>query len=394
MSIVLDVAIGVVFLFLLLALLVTTVQELVATVFGWRSKNLYNAIDSMLTGAFEPPNSANPSAQSTAGAAQPSAAAPPPALDLVTQLYQHPLITNLVRCPNELKSALANLERQASSAKQTSSNVRKLTAEVRRHLPSYIPSKTFTLALLDILRGPNAGGISVTELLKGAHSTLDQIQDPSLKRVLSLFLEKTTLSGEELEKHLNRMREGVEGWFNDRMARASGWYKRRAQLWSVVIAGLVVVVFNADTIHVATRLWKDRALRDAVVATAATIKPPDGAAETADAKEQVEKLKQQSAAILDAGFPIGWHWVNSSICARLLETDSDGAAGTPGPREDQCWEPSVGDRALLFAGWVVTVLAVCLGANFWFDVLGKALQLRGSGPKVSPTTGAVETKSA
>src|SRR6478609_8452872 len=285
MTIVVAGAIGVVLLFLLLALLVTTVQELVATVLGWRSANLYNAIDSMLTGAFDTPEPAPQAGQSAS-----SDAHVPAPLDLVTQLYQHPLITNLVRCPSKLKHALSNLEKESAKLKSESASLRKLNAEVRKYLPSYIPSKTFALALLDTLRGPNADGISETELLQGAHATLAQIRDPNLKRVLSLFVEKTATTGEELLKHVNRMRDGIEGWFNDRMARASGWYKRRAQLWSFIIAGIIVVIFNADTIHVATRLWNDRALRDSVVAAAAAIKRDEGAADAAGAKELAEKL--------------------------------------------------------------------------------------------------------
>lgn len=376
MSIVLDVAIGVVFLFLLLALLVTTVQELIATGLGWRSKNLYNAIESMLKGTFTP--------RSTAEGEQSGAQAKPGApLDLVTQLYQHPLITNLVRCPSKLKEGLAKLEGRA--------DIRNLSTVVRQNLPSYIPSKTFALALFDILRGPNAGGTSATELLKGAHSAIEAVNDPDLKRVLSLFVEKATATGEELEKQLDRIRDGVEDWFNDRMARASGWYKRRAQIASIIIASIVVIVFNADTIHVSTRLWKDRALRDSVIATAAAFEQQSGAGSN-DAKEQLEKLKQQSDAVMNAGFPIGWHWVDSSLCARLAEPDVAANAAFPSTPAGQCWDASLGDRALLIAGWAITALACCLGANFWFDVLGKALQLRGSGPKISPSSGELEKK--
>jgi len=376
MSIVLDVAIGVVFLFLLLALLVTTVQELIATALGWRSANLYNAIESMLKGTFTPP--ATEKGEQSGGEAK--AGAP---LDLVTQLYQHPLITNLVRCPSKLKDGLAKLE--------GGPNIRNLSAVVRQNLPSYIPSKTFALALFDILRGPNAGGISATELLKGAHVSVEAVNDPDLKRVLSLFVEKATATGEGLEKQLARIRDGVEQWFNDRMARASGWYKRRAQIASIIIAGIVVVVFNADTIHVSTRLWKDRALRDSVVATAAAFEQQNGAGSN-DAKEQLQKLKTQSDAIMNAGFPIGWHWVDSSLCARIADPDLAASAAFPSTSEAQCWDPSLGDRALLIAGWLITALACCLGSNFWFDMLGKALQLRGSGPKISPSSGELEKK--
>jgi hypothetical protein len=50
------------------------------------------------------------------------------------------------------------------------------------------------------------------------------------------------------------------------------------------------------------------------------------------------------------------------------------------------------DLLLIPLGWIVTGLAVSLGSGFWFGLLGKALQLRGTGPKVSAKSGEVEEK--
>ncbi len=36
-------------------------------------------------------------------------------------------------------------------------------------------------------------------------------------------------------------------------------------------------------------------------------------------------------------------------------------------------------------GWIVTALAISLGAPFWFDLLGKLVQLRGTGTKPEET---------
>ena len=35
-------------------------------------------------------------------------------------------------------------------------------------------------------------------------------------------------------------------------------------------------------------------------------------------------------------------------------------------------------------GWLITAAAVSLGAPFWFDLLGKVANLRGSGGKAQP----------
>jgi hypothetical protein len=377
MSTVLDVAIGVVFLYLLLALLATTVQEMFASVLGLRAANLYNAIESMLKGSFRLPG---PDGQSDASAS--NAGKAEPSLDLVTQLYHHPLIKNLVQDPAKLAEQV---------------KTRALSWTAKRRLPSYIPSKTFALALLDTLRGPGGVGLSATELVTRAHETIDRIGDEDLKRSLSLFVEKTATKAEDLEAQAERIVDGIEGWFNDRMARASGWYKRRAQVWSVAIAAVVVVLFNADSIHVSTRLWHDRALRDSLVASAEAYRLR--ADEPRSEKEPSAELIEQRDAIRDASFPIGWSWsamLNrgdlahpgpAGLCARV-ESDQK----LPPAAREHCWDPSTGDYALLLAGWLITALAVSLGSNFWFDVLGKALQLRGSGPKVSVATGEVETK--
>jgi hypothetical protein len=52
------------------------------------------------------------------------------------------------------------------------------------------------------------------------------------------------------------------------MDRVSGWYKRRTQLVLFVIALTIVGAINGDSFTLAQRLWKDEALRTAVVAQA------------------------------------------------------------------------------------------------------------------------------
>ena len=52
------------------------------------------------------------------------------------------------------------------------------------------------------------------------------------------------------------------------MDRVSGWYKRRTQLALFVIALTIVGAINGDSFTLAQRLWKDEALRTAVVSAA------------------------------------------------------------------------------------------------------------------------------
>jgi hypothetical protein len=93
-SSILDIAMGMVFLFVLISLLCSTINEMVAQFLCMRAKNLEAGLTNLL--------------QSGAGN------------KLVSDLYNHPLINGLSKAG---------------------------------HKPSYIPSKNFTLALMDIMSG-------------------------------------------------------------------------------------------------------------------------------------------------------------------------------------------------------------------------------------------------
>src|SRR5436309_2892301 len=89
-SAVLDVAIGMAFLYLLLAVFCTTANEWVAGILKKRSKMLEKALQQML---------ANQAAVTTAPTAVPDA--PTPAAQQIAtfaqQFYQHPIIANMMR---------------------------------------------------------------------------------------------------------------------------------------------------------------------------------------------------------------------------------------------------------------------------------------------------------
>jgi len=344
-SVILDVAIGLIFLYMMLALIATTLQELIASVLRLRAKHLYDALAGMLKGDIQLRSGGAPKR-------------------IIEALYEHPLIRNLCQTAPKFDNG-------------------KLVG--RGALPSYIPSKTFALALLDVLRGDTSASqaVGAREVLLKAGDTLDHIaNNDDLQRNLKLLLAGARGQVDKLDETAAHVSKCVETLFNDRMARASGWYKRQAQWIALLIALGIAGVANADTIYVAGRLWTDDALRSSVVQSAqdfhdARVKAqeapasstpgagvPSAAAGTAGADDVAAAAKTFGKSVQDfesAGFPIGW------------------------PREiDGCAE-----FCLMLAGWLITAFAVSLGSNFWFDVLSKALQIRGGGPKVSAVTGRV-----
>jgi hypothetical protein len=380
-SVILDVAVGLVFLYLLLALVATTVQELIASVLKLRAKNLYDAIEGMLQGEIKP----------VAGGL--------PRKRIVEAFYEHPLIKNLCKTAPKFEGG-------------------KLVS--RDALPSYIPSKTFTLALLDVLRGDTtvSNALGARDVLLKAGETLETIaNNDDLKRTLKLVLVQAGEQADKLDETAAHVSKCVETLFNDRMARASGWYKRQAQWIALLISLVITGVTNADTIHVADRLWTDDALRNSVVQSAiayhdAQMKSPSVAANAHGAAAAAGNSAVAGGGAGNAGSPATMGAVgvgagttdsaggsasaaNTGESKDLAETGAKfgkalqdlEAAGFPigWPRPiDSCSE-----FLLMLAGWVVTAFAVSLGSNFWFDVLSKVLQIRGGGPKVSAVSGRV-----
>lgn len=119
--------------------------------------------------------------------------------------------------------------------------------------PSYIPAATFATTLLDQLTGSQ--NIRDGNALKQG---IDALTSDGAKKSLTALYQK--VNGD-----FDRFHEQVENLYNNSMDRATGWYKRYVQKQTKVLAFVIVLWADFDTLHVAERLWTDSALRSAVV---------------------------------------------------------------------------------------------------------------------------------
>ncbi len=186
--------------------------------------------------------------------------------------------------------------------------------------PSYIEPANFAIALIDAIRG---GGAALD-------SAIAAVPDPQLRRTLNTLYAQT---GGDVQ----RFQAALGGWFDSMMARLSGAYKRRQLLMSFLLALLLAILLNIDSIHLFQTLWRQPALAAGVHAVPAAL----------DAK-LVNDL---------ATLPIGW----TSFPPVL-----DGAF------------------ALQVTGWLITASTTLFGAPFWFDILQRAINLRSTGAKPAP----------
>ena len=215
-STILEVAIGLLFVYLLLSLLCSAVAEYIEAKFNNRAKYLKEGITLLLN--------------DTAGGG----------VDLAAQLYAHGLVRPFYRDGTKL--------------------------------PSYIPARTFALALWNIAStaaaedgsGSAAGGgaAGVTADLKAVRAAVaTKLPNQELRTALLTLID-------EAQGDIEKARRNIEEWYDGMMDRVSGWYKRRTTMLMLLLGFVVAAVVNADTINIANTLARDGALRSSLVAAA------------------------------------------------------------------------------------------------------------------------------
>ncbi|MEP0913588.1 hypothetical protein NDI45_21985 [Leptolyngbya sp. GB1-A1] len=241
---------------------------------------------------------------------------------------------------------------------------------------------------------------------------------------------------------LYQFKTEVEKWFDRSMERASGVYKRNAKGVGFLIGLTIALAANADTIHIAQRLASSTTLRQALVSSAeivtqscprpisptnpeaapatnpepvpapevappvippapeaAPVAPPAEPApvsrlffeQPAYAQAQaVPSAPEASSASTNSSvncieqavgdvtqLPLGWGEENQSqqMAIKPIDSNGDGKPEEPAP-----WMP-LWNQLKRAIGWIVSGLAISMGAAFWFEFLSKLVNVRNTGKR-------------
>jgi hypothetical protein len=154
------------------------------------------------------------------------------------------------------------------------------------------------------------------------------------------------------------------------MDRVSVWYKRYVHRIILVISIVLVACLNVDSINIAQVLWRLPTERLAVATAAARqAGPGDGAGQNAD-----QVVRSISALKL----PLGW------TPPHITTVSPAGAKSVVVSTDPQHVPLGAASWLIKLLGLLLTVLALSLGAPFWFDALTRLASLRQSGPKPKP----------
>ena len=337
---IIDVALGLIFIYLLLSLVCSAINEMIEARLKMRAKDLERGLRELLNDRE--------------------------GKGLVKDLYSHPLVLGLY--PGKYGDAHSTTAR---------------LPRIGTNLPSYIPRRNFSLALMDVImpagdstacpsgaagctvRAPDGGAHAAGPSMVKLRESVALIQNEHVRAALLVLVDS---AGSDVSK----ARENIEHWFDSSMDRVSGWYKRRAQ-WIILALGLAAAaIMNADTITIATSLSSDVAVRDSLVATAQEYAKIGGAAGDAapNPASLIEVCKKDENApecrveknlqrIRNLGLPVGWN-----------------------PEDERTMPRGLVGWTMKIIGWLLTAMAVSLGAPFWFDMLNKVIVVRAT---VKPT---------
>lgn len=309
--------------------------------------------------ADEPANAADAAAdalkaaQTAAQLSTGSAEKRPPAL--VAQIMAHPLVG--------VTSKAGQRPANAGDAP--------LTNRQRRQLPSYVSGRSFARALIDVIV-PNANGVTTMSQIRDAIEKTPAGEIPSVLRSALLSMAK---DADNAADDIARFRTTVEHWYDDQMARVSGWYKRHIRWVSLGIGLGIVLVFNLNVLTIARSIYTDEAVRGSVV-TKATEASSCGKKTPA---ECLQDLRGNIGSVRGAGLPIGWTKVQRCVDPKSdCNWFEDRGLWVHNGRG---WLSQLVGLGLILLGWGIMVIALLPGANFWFDILGRLGTLRASGPK-------------
>jgi hypothetical protein len=311
----LDVAIGVAFLFLIMSLIASAVAELIEGLLRYRARDLERGIRELVR---DP--------------------------KLVEEIYNHPLVNGLFKGqydPNH-----------------------------KGRLPSYIPSTTFVLALLDAVdtvttapataapatpAAPPASPGAIAHWFSEAKRSFYEEKPPAAadKDAVARLKKGLDTLKNSAGADLAAQRLAIETWFNGSMDRVSGWYKHRTARNLFFIGLAAAFALNVDSVKVTKQLMADKPVRDAIVASASSYVQAPQTPNSGDAKT---RLDDAVGRLEKLGLKLGW---NRPWCAYWC---------------DQKVTPS--DYLLKLFGLFITACAVSLGAPFWFDMLNKFIVVR------------------
>ena len=235
----------------------------------------------------------------------------------------------------------------------------------------------------------------------------------SFKDSLGILARRAQTRTHEAGNAVDDFRTEVALWFDRSMGRASGVYKRNAKGVALIIGLLIAMFTNSDTFHMFNRVASDDSLRKVITDRASQVISRTESTTANITSRDLTDLKNQTQEVLDdIPLPITWNPRNLSqqldcpynpTFNNLKKSEEKIYSLLTRAQWNDLYQACVGtastnDRPVplqvvemirarpmgflrMFSGWLVSGVAIAMGAPFWFDLLGKVVNVRNAGEK-------------
>ncbi|MBX3257279.1 MAG: hypothetical protein KF862_24345 [Chitinophagaceae bacterium] len=407
----LDIAIGLIFIFVLYSLLATAIHEFIATLFAYRHRMLDIALEQMLDGRHYSYywwnkignifwwlfarfiRQKKPVTFAEAGG------------DTMLKFTDFTAKQNLTEQQiNALKAAgirrnVLNKKAALFAANITEHPLYKRSSEnsVFYKKPAYLSADVFSDILIDVL------GKKVSEpvLMKDIKNNLSNPDiagmNPELKNILTIYINQA--NGDMV-----RFKGLIEDWYNQQMDRVKGWYKRQTSRILLVIGFALAVAFNVNTLQIAGKLAENDKARDKLAQQATEwVKanpsiPASANLVDSTLSDSAFKVAKQNFLKVSAAYQkeidsatnlVGMGW-GSRVLDRKISYQQLYWIEYPVKAVFDFLGFIIPDAVLsvyyeitrnpgILIGFLITAFAVSFGAPFWFDLLNKFVNIRSSG---------------
>jgi hypothetical protein len=343
-----NVAISLIFIYLVLSLLVSAIQEYITSLLEWRAGNLKANIIRLLSDDSHPST-------------------------ITESLYKNPLIQSLNQQGNRL-------------------------FKTKSIGPSYIDSTIFSAALLELLK--EEYGLKFEKYTDSLNELFNQLKEElkylrnscqqtsqfkkelpqELVRSLLALVRQAECKVDSGEATIKDFQKEIAYWFEQSMERASGVYKRNAIGVALIIGLIIAVVGNVDTIYLVQRLYNDPSLSQTISEMAQQqvqiLKNQCDAQKTVEDKNQCIKSELNKFTPAINSFPLGWELAIQENLPSVTSQRQKFLTFIPLYYQTQQLNPLI-----TLLGWIISAIAIAQGSPFWFELLNKFLNVRSTGKK-------------
>ncbi len=392
-----DVFLGLTFVFLLYSLLATIIQEAIAAILNLRAAVLVKAVRTMLN-------------------------------DRESQNLDRNFVINLfqrirIAFDNQWNYLTCHLpDKSLAKAFYKHPSIKYLSTSSLRSKPSYINPANFSSTLIKILRGRFYDG-STPDLIAIYRKLYPQVDnqlpivtvgmtEPVTAEIKPETLDQLRQLYVDANQDIDKFKSLLEDWFNDTMDRANGWYKRQTKRILFFIGLFIALLGNVDTIKIYKILATNQTAREQMVQLSTQAQNKYSSIIGHDSI-QLSKFDSTTYVTVEsdvnsAGSILGIGWLSDSnfnefkklmTTKRKLDKQLDSIRsknpssptltiiGQQYKDLNQQFIPLANEvnfketNRYSILGWLITALALTLGAPFWFDLLNKFMSLRSTGAK-------------